>query len=31
MGIYIKCCGKPTRFIGKEEKFNEYFSALKGV
>lgn len=29
MGIYIKCCGKPTRFIGKEEKFNEYFSALE--
>jgi len=29
MGIYNKCCGKPTRFLGKEKKFNEYFSKLE--
>jgi len=29
LGIYNKCCGKPTRFLGKEEKFKEYFSILE--
>ncbi|SDX74019.1 (Fe-S)-binding protein [Tepidimicrobium xylanilyticum] len=29
MGIYNKCCGKPTRFMGKEDKFQEYFSLVE--
>lgn len=29
IGIYNKCCGKPTSFMGKEEKFKEYFSILE--
>jgi len=29
IGIYNKCCGKPTRFLGKEKQFNEYFSKLE--
>lgn len=29
IGIYNKCCGKPTNFIGKEKQFKEYFSILE--
>lgn len=29
IGIYNKCCGKPTKFMGKEDKFQEYFSLLE--
>ncbi|WP_352420244.1 (Fe-S)-binding protein [Proteiniborus sp.] len=29
IGIYNKCCGKPTSFMGKEGKFKEYFSMLE--
>lgn len=29
IGIYIKCCGKPTLFMGKEGKFKEYFGILE--
>ncbi|SHJ58194.1 Fe-S oxidoreductase [Hathewaya proteolytica DSM 3090] len=28
IGIYTKCCGKPTNALGKENKFNEYYSIL---
>lgn len=28
-GIYAKCCGKPTLFMGKEGKFREYFGILE--
>ncbi|MGO1370854.1 MAG: heterodisulfide reductase-related iron-sulfur binding cluster [Senegalia sp. (in: firmicutes)] len=29
IGIYTKCCGKPTKYTGKEDKFNEYYSILE--
>lgn len=29
IGIYTKCCGKPTAFMGKDEKFKEYYSILE--
>ncbi len=29
IGIYTKCCGKPTAFLGKDEKFKEYYSILE--
>lgn len=29
VGIYSKCCGKPTRSIGDEKKFKDYFSILE--
>ncbi|WP_313755860.1 (Fe-S)-binding protein [Tissierella sp.] len=29
IGIYTKCCGKPTAFMGKDEKFREYYSILE--
>lgn len=29
IGIYTKCCGKPTGFMGKSEKFKEYYSILE--
>lgn len=29
IGIYTKCCGKPTNYLGKEEKFKEYYSILE--
>lgn len=29
IGIYTKCCGKPTGFLGKDEKFKEYYSILE--
>ena len=29
MGIYNKCCGKPTAFMGKEDKFREYYAILE--
>lgn len=29
IGIYNKCCGKPTSFIGRKEKFKKYFSILE--
>ena len=29
IGIYTKCCGKPTAFLGKDEKFKGYYSILE--
>lgn len=29
IGIYTRCCGKPTAFMGKDEKFKEYYSILE--
>lgn len=29
IGIYNKCCGNPTRSLGKEDKFKEYFSLIE--
>ncbi len=29
IGMYTKCCGKPTNYLGKEEKFKEYYSILE--
>lgn len=29
IGIYTKCCGKPTRYMGKEDKFKQYYSIIK--
>lgn len=29
IGIYTKCCGKPTNYMGKEDKFREYYSILE--
>ena len=29
IGIYNKCCGRPTSLLGKEGKFKEYFSLLE--
>lgn len=29
VGIYTKCCGKPTNYMGKEKKFKEYYSILE--
>lgn len=29
IGIYNKCCGKPTNYMGKEKKFHEYFSLIE--
>lgn len=29
IGIYTKCCGKPTAAMGKNEKFKEYYSILE--
>lgn len=29
IGYYNKCCGKPTVFMGKEDKFKEYYSLLE--
>lgn len=29
IGIYTKCCGKPTAFMGKYDKFSEYYSILE--
>lgn len=29
IGIYTKCCGKPTAFMGKDGKFKEYYSILE--
>jgi Fe-S oxidoreductase len=29
IGIYTKCCGKPTAFMGKDNKFKEYYSILE--
>lgn len=28
IGIYTKCCGKPTSYMGKEEEFNSYYGIL---
>lgn len=28
MGYYNKCCGKPTRFMGNEDRFQKYYSKL---
>ena len=29
IGIYTKCCGKPTAFMGKDKKFKQYYSILE--
>lgn len=29
IGIYNKCCGKPTAFMGKDKKFKEYYGILE--
>lgn len=29
IGIYTKCCGKPTAFLGKDKEFKEYYSILE--
>lgn len=29
IGMYTKCCGKPTAFMGKDNKFKEYYSILE--
>ncbi|MDY0235392.1 MAG: (Fe-S)-binding protein [Gudongella sp.] len=28
IGIYTKCCGKPTKYMGKEDKFKQYYSII---
>lgn len=28
-GIYTKCCGKPTAFMGKDDKFKKYYGILE--
>lgn len=29
IGIYIKCCGKPTLFMGDEKRFNKYYAIIE--